>query len=179
MKFTKFLNESEKFVSAKFHADKNDPTESLFKRTIEEFLAAAQKLDHMKKNKFYGKKLPAGFQTTIPYGDNFDYEPTNAEKTLHGAIGLATESAELLEAVYKEKWHGKKLDMVNLVEETGDIFWYLAILFRQFSWGLDRILKINIDKLTKRYGKAFSAKKAIERNLETERNVLEGNITQK
>ena len=46
----------------------------------------------------------------------------------HAAMGMVTEAAELMDAVKKSKIYGRPIDRVNLVEEAGDIMWYLAIL---------------------------------------------------
>lgn len=50
------------------------------------------------------------------------------EKLLHGVIGILTEMDEMLEN-YKDD----KFDSINIVEETGDIFWYLALLSRELN----------------------------------------------
>lgn len=60
-----------------------------------------------------------------------------SEKTLnpesnhldHFLDGLCTEAGELLNC-FKKKWHGKGLDEVNVVEEIGDIAWYVAGIVR-------------------------------------------------
>ena len=56
---------------------------------------------------------------------------------LHAAIGLVTESAELLDAYKKHMFYGSKLDMVNVKEEIGDCFWYVALAYET----LDRDIK--------------------------------------
>lgn len=56
---------------------------------------------------------------------------------LHCATGLVTESAELVDAVKKNVFYGKPLDVVNIKEEIGDILWYIAIPVRIFSLDLD------------------------------------------
>ena len=45
----------------------------------------------------------------------------------HGALGVFTEAGELCDALKKATFYGRA-DKVNLVEEIGDCFWYLAIL---------------------------------------------------
>ena len=72
-----------------------------------------------------------------------------------------------------------KFDEVNLKEELGDLFWYNAILFREYKLDLDDVLQINIDKLNKRYGAKFSEEAAINRDLKAEREILEGKNNEK
>jgi NTP pyrophosphatase (non-canonical NTP hydrolase) len=98
----------------------------------------------------------------------------NLVRVLHVAMGLSTESGELLDALKKHIFYGAPLDKVNLEEEMGDLFWYLAILadflgFRSFT----RPQLRNIAKLKKRYPNKFTEQEAQVRDLEAEREVLE------
>ena len=52
-------------------------------------------------------------------------ETVNA-RFLHGAMGLCTETGELEEALYESRSH--QIDDINVVEECGDVIWYLAIV---------------------------------------------------
>ena len=49
-------------------------------------------------------------------------------RLLHGAIGLSTESGELLDQVKKNVFYGKPLDKVNILEECGDVLWYVCLI---------------------------------------------------
>jgi hypothetical protein len=49
---------------------------------------------------------------------------------LHAAMGLVTESAELIDALKKHHAYGRPIDWVNLREEIGDVLWYLPLLCR-------------------------------------------------
>ena len=132
----------------------------------------------MKKHKYYGRDLPKGFKSPTPDAQtiNENFAPDvndSSEQDLHAIIGICTEAGELLEAIYKHKWKGEDFDVVNAKEETGDLFWYLAILFRRHNWNIKAIWDRNIEKLTKRYGKKFSKEKANNRDLKAERKILE------
>jgi NTP pyrophosphatase (non-canonical NTP hydrolase) len=94
---------------------------------------------------------------------------------LHGAIGVATESGEILDAMKKHYYYGKPLDIVNLREEIGDVMWYLALLCRATDTDLSAVATINIEKLRARYPGKFDAGRALKRDLLTERNILEKN----
>lgn len=50
---------------------------------------------------------------------------------LHACIGMSTEINELLDALKKYFYYGKPVDMVNINEELGDFYWYLAIIIRE------------------------------------------------
>lgn len=96
-------------------------------------------------------------------------------RLLHGAIGVATESGELLDAIKKHVYYGKELDRTNLIEELGDLMWYIALLSDTLSVPMETILKINHDKLQARYKRGeFTKKDAQIRDLDKERTILEG-----
>jgi NTP pyrophosphatase (non-canonical NTP hydrolase) len=92
---------------------------------------------------------------------------------LHAAIGLSTESNELLDVFKKHLFYGKEIDMINVKEELGDICWYIAIILDDRNWTWEEIWTMNIEKLKKRYGENFSKDKALNRKLKEEREVLE------
>lgn len=95
-------------------------------------------------------------------------------RLLHAAMGLVTEAAEILDHMKKYIFYGRNLDETNLLEEGGDIEWYMSILLDELKAVRSQIFKMNIAKLQKvRYRKGFSTEEAIERNLEEERKVLE------
>jgi len=94
-------------------------------------------------------------------------------RVLHAALGLATEAAEILDMVKKHVYYGKELDLVNLKEELGDSNWYQSILVDLLDLSWEDIWETNIEKLQKRYGNKFSKEKALNRDLEKERKILE------
>lgn len=74
---------------------------------------------------------------------------------LHGAIGAATESGELLEQVKKHIIYGKDLDFTNLIEEVGDVIWYLQRICEGGDFTIEQAMEANIAKLAKRYPSGF------------------------
>jgi len=96
------------------------------------------------------------------------------KRLLHAGIGLSTESGEFLDALKKHIFYGKELDKVNLAEEMGDMFWYMAIVADELGFEFEEVMERNITKLKARYGDKFSKEKAEKRDLETERKILDG-----
>ncbi len=96
---------------------------------------------------------------------------------LHMVIGISTEAGELLDAYKKHFAYGKDLDVVNVGEEIADIMWYISNLCRIKGIDLEEMMQRNIDKLKARYPEKFNQDKALNRNLDVERNILEGNKT--
>lgn len=95
-------------------------------------------------------------------------------RLLHGALGVCTEAGELLDALKKKVMYGKDIDYVNVKEEVGDILWYLAIILDETGSSFDEVMQVNIAKLKKRYPDKFTSEAAINRDVEAERKVLEG-----
>jgi NTP pyrophosphatase (non-canonical NTP hydrolase) len=113
--------------------------------------------------------------------DLTDYQPVvdrlSDKKTvriLHAAMGLSTEAGELLDAVKKHLMYGKPLDIVNLKEEAADCFWYIAILADTLGFSFEEIQERNIAKLKTRFGDKFTEHAANNRDLQKEREILEG-----
>jgi len=93
---------------------------------------------------------------------------------LHMVIGISTEAGELLDAYKKHFAYGKNLDIVNVGEEIADIMWYISNLCRMKGIALEEMMERNINKLKARYPDKFSQEKALNRNLDIERDILEG-----
>ncbi|MCR9204168.1 MAG: nucleoside triphosphate pyrophosphohydrolase family protein [Halobacteriovoraceae bacterium] len=95
------------------------------------------------------------------------------KRLLHAGIGMATEAGEFLDALKKHIFYGKDLDRVNLKEELGDLFWYMAIACDELDIEFEPIMERNIEKLRARYGEKFSEVRADKRDLKKERVILE------
>lgn len=138
---------------------------------------ALQNLDAIKKTLFYGRELPPHLQTEDK--ENCQTIPTwfknekFGEYVIHAIIGATTEAGELLEALQKTIINGKEFDEINMREEVGDVFWYLAVLADTCGFTFEESQEINIAKLRVRYPNKFTAFDANNRNLEEERRILE------
>lgn len=81
----------------------------------------------------------------------------------HMVSGIAGEAGEVLDAVKKWAVYGKDLDVDNVIEELGDLEFYIAGARRYVSKSRDEILSQNMSKLSVRYKDGYSDKAAIER----------------
>ena len=91
----------------------------------------------------------------------------------HAALGLSTEANEFADQLKKHLIYGKELDKTNLIEELGDIQWFVAMACDELGTSFEQIQEININKLKARYGEKYSDEKALVRDLESERKILE------
>lgn len=128
-------------------------------------------VDHMKRHIVYGAKLELQ-PPKSEFGSGKFLDQRQAE-LLHAALGKVTESIEFLEMISKHILGNEPLDEANAIEELGDGMWYDAIVLRNLSSNFDRAATINIDKLVARFPDKFDSHKALNRDLDTERGILE------
>lgn len=115
------------------------------------------------------------FLTSQKFGDRFTGISVDIKtrRLLHGAIGCGTEAGELLDQVKRHIFYGKDLDAVNVMEECGDLLWYIALTLDSVGYTLEEAMAHNIDKLRARYPKKFTEEAALNRDLVEERKILE------
>jgi NTP pyrophosphatase (non-canonical NTP hydrolase) len=83
---------------------------------------------------------------------------------LHMAVGIAGEAGELLDAIKKWAIYQKPLDLKNVIEELGDLEFYMEGLRQTLHLTRVQTLVENIAKLQKRYSKGqYSNDQANER----------------
>lgn len=70
---------------------------------------------------------------------------------LHMAVGVAGEAGELLDAIKKTAIYQKPIDRENVVEELGDLEFYMEGLRQGCGITREETLDHNINKLGKRY----------------------------
>lgn len=66
---------------------------------------------------------------------------------LHGVIGISGESGELLDAVKKHVFYEKPIDTENVIEELGDILFYVTAVANLMGIELTSLLAHNCCKL--------------------------------
>lgn len=71
--------------------------------------------------------------------------------SLHMTIGISGEAGELLDAMKKHLIYGKPLDVCNVIEELGDIEFYLEGLRQELKINREEVLSVNVRKLNVRY----------------------------
>lgn len=90
--------------------------------------------------------------------------PINAH-LLHMSVGVSGEAGELLDAVKKAVIYQKPIDVENIIEELGDLEFYMEGLRQGLNITREQTLQSNITKLGERYkGHLYSDKQAQERS---------------
>ena len=148
--------------------------------TLSPIIEFGNSLDDIKKALFYGRDLDL-FRRNRGSGRKLNNARTAFHDTkstgamiFHGLLGVITEAVELAELLESTVIDKKPFDAVNLKEELGDIFWYMAILAKTMNFTFEEIQHANIEKLKLRFPEKFTEAAANNRNLDAERKLLEG-----
>ena len=94
-------------------------------------------------------------------------------RLLHASMGLCTEAGEFQSILKRSTFYYADLNKTELLEELGDILWYVALACDVMDVSLDEVMSKNIRKLRFRYPEVFSSLRAIKRNVEKERELME------
>jgi NTP pyrophosphatase (non-canonical NTP hydrolase) len=89
--------------------------------------------------------------------------PKSAD-VMHMTLGIAGETGELVDAVKKSIIYGRSLDLTNVIEELGDLEFYMEGLRQTLGITREATLQANIAKLSVRYqGFKYSDESAVAR----------------
>ena len=89
---------------------------------------------------------------------------SHAGMLTHAALGIAGEAGEIVDAIKKHTIYGKPLDMANIIEELGDLRFYMEAVMNLCNLSDQEVLQHNANKLAMRYKTlTYSSEAAIER----------------
>lgn len=91
----------------------------------------------------------------------------------HASKGMITEVGEFVDELKRWEFYGKSYTTTSLVEELGDLMWYVAVACDALGVPLEQVMEKNIAKLKARYGDKFNEEGALNRDLRMERTILE------
>lgn len=107
-----------------------------------------------------------------------DFDP-KIVMLLHAILGIADEAGELAKALKVALFYRKDLNADNVVEEAGDLLWYIALGLHAVGRTMSECMRGNISKLAARYGEKFSEDAANSRDVAHELNSLRSQLDQK
>lgn len=88
---------------------------------------------------------------------------TWAQKIRNGVYGLNGEAGECIDLIKKAEFQGHELDVDKLVDELGDVLWYIVETASGLGVTLQDIADHNINKLLARYPQGFDSERSIHR----------------
>lgn len=87
-------------------------------------------------------------------------DSTDKAHLLHASIGVAGEAGELCDAIKKYAIYNQDIDIDNIVEELGDLYFYMQQIMNTFSIPHDLLVQANMNKLQRRYKDGYSDRAA-------------------
>jgi NTP pyrophosphatase (non-canonical NTP hydrolase) len=92
-----------------------------------------------------------------------NYALSDNDQLLNCAIGVSGEAGEMLEIMKKYFFQGHDFDKAKVMEELGDVFFYIAGMCTAMGVSLDDVARNNIEKLLVRYPDKFSSNDSVKR----------------
>ena len=89
---------------------------------------------------------------------------TDGQKIRNGLYGLNGEAGECIDVLKKYEFQGHALDRDKLLDELGDVLWYVAETAEGLGVSLAKVAMHNIEKLRKRYPDGFEVERSINRS---------------
>lgn len=180
MNWKEYLDLSEKTLSYEFHVDEKK-IELLLHATMGILTEVEELLDN-----HIGKEDPTNILEEI--GDvtwyiaiiareyNLDLPenlPLSNKDPMKIVISIIKNTSKLLDALKKKIFYNKEINEESFKQTTIIIMILVQSYMNHFNIDIEKSFDINIKKLKSRYGEKFSSEKAINRDLETEREILE------
>lgn len=143
-----------------------------FQVAMPAFSVAANQADRFKAALVYGEKLREAGHPSLRGQPGRRPSPETLNM-LHAVLGLYSEAGELLECLFDSMMTGTKLDTKNMVEEAGDIRWFLTLLEDALEVSDVEVMTKNLKKLKKRFPEGFSESDAVNRDKDAELKAMD------
>lgn len=187
MNWNEYLTLSEKTLSTEFHCEdqkwKNILHATLgilseIEETLENYEQGELVTDVTKQGSLSEEVADISWYVAILFRE-LNLEKDGLQLEIHHGSGyetilnILTTSLRLVDPLKKKIYYNKSIDESSISSITKNILslliYYCDLNGINFSESLDR----NISKLKARYGEKFSSDRAVNRNLENEKNILE------
>ena len=101
------------------------------------------------------------YQRNVDRTRNLDID--KEEEMKNYCLGMASEVGKLVGHVKHVVFHNWKISRANVIEEMGDILWYVIALASVLDIEMEEIIGYNAFKLEKRYPNSFNPSDSINR----------------
>lgn len=136
-------------------------------KLLEKIVETGEAASKMKRAIFY-REDDNGDEVTSP----------KLMRLLHSVLGMQDEEGEFAQNLLNTFLSKlQEIDTVNWEEEMGDMAYYEAMSLSALDLKFADVLNKNLAKLNARYGGEFSVERALNRDREHEREVLQGKVT--
>lgn len=184
MNWKEYLPLSEKTLSTEFHCSKK---EELLLHGVMGILTELDELldsndDSVNKEEeiadsfWYLAILDREINLNFTLDSNVDETDDLKRKTSDELVLLMyKKTSTLLDFLKKKLYYNKQIDLNRFSEISNELFNLFIYFSTRNNIDISSALDRNISKLKARYGDKFTSERAINRNLDIERNILEGN----
>lgn len=100
----------------------------------------------------------------IPYFKDISFR----ENLTNACLGVAGEAGEVVDLVKKVFFHDRPFNRAELINEMGDVYWYLEYLCAVLEVDREEVMRKNIEKLNRRHPNGWSAQSQNEKRDENE-----------
>lgn len=185
MIWSEYLELSEKTLSTQFHCDKN---EELLLHAVMGILTEVEELldNHMTEETdetnrseeiadiwWYIAIIGRFYKLTVPHASD-GYQVNTSLSPMEIVLLVTKKSLKMLDFLKKKLFYNKPINNEMVVLLTNEIVSLLFAYATMYDVNTEAAWETNIAKLKARYGDKFSSERAINRNLDIERNILEG-----
>lgn len=80
----------------------------------------------------------------------------------HAVFGLTSEAGEVA-GILQKVYQGHPFDKEHIKKELGDCLWMIAEACEALDFGMDDVMRLNIDKLKARYPEGFDTQHSLHR----------------
>jgi NTP pyrophosphatase (non-canonical NTP hydrolase) len=186
MTWTDYLPLAEKTLSTQFHCD-----DLFHQNLLHAVIGALTEVEEILQNYSNGQLVTDPSQQgsiaeetadifwylSILYRElniEHDVKPyTSNEDPFSVLIKFTTLSLSFLDILKKKIYYNKEANTVTMKQLSVEMYDTLMVFCQLYNTDVSVILDKNIAKLRARYGEKFSSERAINRDLEQERNILE------
>ena len=182
MNWKEYLELSEKTLSTQFHCEER---EQLLLHAVIGVLTEVEELldNHIGEEQDITNMLEEAGDITwylaiIGREMDLDYPQlvvkTKNDNPMKLVLKIVKNTCKLLDMMKKKLYYNKPIDENLFKTITTLVMLDVSDYMNTYDIDIEKSFDVNIDKLKARYGDKFSSEKAINRDLETERNILEG-----
>ena len=182
MNWKEYLELSEKTLSTQFHCEER---EQLLLHAVIGVLTEVEELldNHIGDEQDITNMLEEAGDITwylaiIGREMDLDYPQlvvkTKNDNPMKLVLKIVKNTCKLLDMMKKKLYYNKPIDENLFKTITTLVMLDVSDYMNTYDIDIEKSFDVNIDKLKARYGDKFSSEKAINRDLETERNILEG-----
>ena len=182
MNWKEYLELSEKTLSTQFHCEER---EQLLLHAVIGVLTEVEELldNHIGDEQDSTNRLEESgdvcwYLAIIGREMNLDYPQllvkTKNDDPMKLVLKIVKNTCKLLDMMKKKLYYNKPIDENLFKTITTLVMLDVSDYMNTYDIDIEKSFDVNIDKLKARYGDKFSSEKAINRDLETERNILEG-----